>query len=39
MPFPVAMVPNFSLTPANIGSYDVTKYDLPPEGWTPPQLQ
>ena len=35
MPFPVAMVPNFSLTPANIGSYDVTKYDLPPEGWTP----
>jgi ribose transport system substrate-binding protein len=39
MPFPVAMVPNFSLTPANISSYDVTKYDLPPEGWTPPQLQ
>ena len=39
MPFPVAMVPNFSLTPANIGSYDVNKYDLPPEGWTPPQLQ
>ena len=39
MPFPVAMVPNFSLTPANIGSYDATKYDLPPEGWTPPQLQ
>ena len=26
MPFPVAMVPNFLLTPANIGSYDVTKY-------------
>jgi ribose transport system substrate-binding protein len=39
MPFPVAMVPNFSLTPVNIGSYDVNKYDLPPEGWTPPQLQ
>jgi ribose transport system substrate-binding protein len=39
MPFPVAMVPNFSLTPSNIGSYDVNKYDLPPEGWKPPQLQ
>ena len=39
MPFPVAMVPNFALTPANIGSYDVNKNDLPPEGWTPPQLQ
>lgn len=39
MPFPVAMVPNLKLTPANINSYDVNKYDLPPEGWTPPQLQ
>lgn len=39
MPFPVAMVPNRSLTPANIGSYNVNEYDLPPEGWTPPQLQ
>jgi ribose transport system substrate-binding protein len=39
LPFPVALVPNQELTPANIGSYDATKYDLPPEGWTPPQLQ
>lgn len=39
LPFPVAMVPNLTLTPANIGSYNVNEYDLPPEGWTPPQLQ
>jgi ribose transport system substrate-binding protein len=39
LPFPVVMVPNRALTPANIGSYDANQFDLPPEGWTPPQLQ
>lgn len=39
LPFPVVMVPNRSLTPANIGSYDPDQFDLPPQGWTPPQLQ
>jgi ABC-type sugar transport system substrate-binding protein len=39
LPFPVAMVPNQALTPANIGSYDANEYDLPPEGWRPSQLQ
>ncbi len=38
LPFPVVMVPNQQLTPANIGSYDANAYDLPPEGWTPSQL-
>lgn len=39
LPFPVVMVPNRLLTPGNIASYDATQYDLPPEGWRPPQLQ
>jgi hypothetical protein len=39
MPYPVALIPNHELTPDNIGQYDITKYDLEPEGWTPPKLQ
>ena len=39
MPYPVALVPNHELTAQNIGQYDLSKYDLQPEGWKPPQLQ
>jgi ribose transport system substrate-binding protein len=39
MPYPVAMVPNIALTTSSIATYDVNQYDLPPQGWTPPQLQ
>jgi hypothetical protein len=39
MPFPVALIPNVALTASNIDKHDITKYDLPPEGWRPPQLQ
>ena len=39
LPFPVAIVPNKSITPADIDSYDLEAYDLPPVGWKPPQLQ
>jgi ribose transport system substrate-binding protein len=39
LPFPVVMVPNVALTPSSLGAYDVNEYDLPPEGWTPSQLQ
>jgi ABC-type sugar transport system substrate-binding protein len=39
MPYPVAMVPNIALTTESIATYDVNQYDLPPQGWTPPQLQ
>ena len=39
LPFPVAIIPNTIVTPADIATYDVDAYDLPPEGWTPPQLQ
>jgi ribose transport system substrate-binding protein len=39
LPFPVAIIPNKAITPADIASYDVDSYDLPPEGWKPPQLQ
>jgi ribose transport system substrate-binding protein len=39
MAFPVAMVPNRILTPDSIRTYDISAYDLEPEGWTPPQLQ
>lgn len=39
MPYPVVMVPNTAVTAQTIGTYDVNEYDLPPEGWTPPNLQ
>jgi ribose transport system substrate-binding protein len=39
MPYPVVLVPNTPVTAANLASYDVNKYDLPPQGWTPPSLQ
>jgi ribose transport system substrate-binding protein len=39
MPYPVVLIPNHEITAENIGSYDLGKYDLPPEGWRPPQLQ
>lgn len=39
LPFPVAIIPNTTVTPADIATYDVDAYDLPPEGWTPKQLQ
>jgi hypothetical protein len=39
MPYPVALIPNVALTKANIDKHDVNEYDLPPEGWRPPQLQ
>ena len=39
MPYPVALIPNVALTGANIDKHDTSKYDLPPEGWRPPQLQ
>jgi ribose transport system substrate-binding protein len=38
-PFPVAIIPNKAVTPADIATYDVDAYDLPPVGWKPPQLQ
>ena len=38
-PFPVAVIPNTAVTPSTIGTYMVDDYDLPPEGWKPPQLQ
>jgi ABC-type sugar transport system substrate-binding protein len=37
--FPVAIIPNKSVTPAEVDSYDLDAYDLPPVGWKPPQLQ
>ena len=39
MPYPVALIPNHELTAENIEQYDLSKYDLQPEGWKPPQLQ
>jgi ribose transport system substrate-binding protein len=39
MPYPVVMVPNTAVTAETLKTYDVNKYDLPPEGWTPPNLQ
>ena len=39
MPYPVALIPNVALTTANIDKHDINKYDLPPEGWRPAQLQ
>jgi ribose transport system substrate-binding protein len=39
MPYPVALIPNHAITAANVDSWDLNKYDLPPEGWKPPELQ
>ncbi len=39
MPFPTTFIPNVAVTADDIGKYDVNAYDLPPEGWVPPQLQ
>jgi len=39
MPYPVALVPNHEVTAATLGQYDLSEYDLQPEGWKPPQLQ
>ncbi len=39
MPYPVALIPNHELTAQTIGQYDLSKYDIQPEGWKPPQLQ
>ncbi|HVO15257.1 MAG TPA: substrate-binding domain-containing protein [Alphaproteobacteria bacterium] len=39
MPYPVALIPNVALTAANVDKHDINKYDLPPEGWRPAQLQ
>lgn len=39
MPFPVTMVPSIAVTAENVGKYDVNLGDLPPQGWTPPNLQ
>jgi ABC-type sugar transport system substrate-binding protein len=39
MPYPVALIPNHELTAETIGQYDLSKYDIQPEGWRPPQLQ
>lgn len=38
-PFPVTVVPNTPITAETLEHYDLTTYDLPPEGWLPPQLQ
>ncbi len=37
LPYPYALVPVFSITPENVDSSDVYKFDLAPRGWTPPQ--
>lgn len=39
MPYPVALVPNHDVTAATLGQYNLSEYDLQPEGWKPPQLQ
>lgn len=39
MPYPVALVPNHEVTAATLGQYNLSEYDLQPEGWKPPQLQ
>ncbi|MSP52094.1 MAG: hypothetical protein EXQ91_06860 [Alphaproteobacteria bacterium] len=39
LPYPVFLVPNQVLTKEKLEKYDLTWYDLPPEGWKPPQLQ
>ncbi len=39
MPFPVTMVPSIAVTAENVDKYDVNLGDLPPQGWTPPNLQ
>jgi ABC-type sugar transport system substrate-binding protein len=39
MPYPVALVPNHELNAETVDQYDLTKYDLAPVDWNPPQLQ
>ena len=37
--FPVTVVPNTPITAETLKHYNLTDYDLPPEGWMPPMLQ
>ena len=39
MPYPVALVPNVAVTAETLRSHELDTYDLPPPGWTPPNLQ
>ena len=39
MPYPVALIPNHEVTAKTLDQYDLSRYDLQPEGWKPPQLQ
>lgn len=37
--YPAVFVRNLAITKAELGSYDLYNYDLPPIGWKPKQLQ
>jgi len=39
LPYPAVYTPNLPVTADMLQTYDVNAYDLPPEGWTPPNLQ
>ncbi len=39
LPFPIAFIPNNPVTAKDLATYDVNAYDLPPQGWKPPNLQ